>query len=598
MKQKSNCKYISKNFCTLSTCENYNGYCVGEKDCLSFIKMPNRTIIVQNPHNSKNEEYIGGNKRNISKTVAFNQVNNNLDSKSDNDFLENEDEDSDFQLFDISTTSITPNIKSLCIDWTDKTLQIPKYQRKFVWTIKQSSLFIESLMLDLPIPTLMFFIDENENNIIIDGQQRMKSLLYFLGTITKEEAPVKEQKYINFKLQGLQENSPWYNKKFSDFSETDQKKLRNKKLDVTLIKLKNPKDLTSIFYIFERLNKGGTILNAQEIRNCIYSGSFNDFLLELNKYENWRKIFTSDEDICRQKDVELILRFFALYDNLENYKKPMKDFLSKYMEEPSIRYMKKSELDEKEQLFKRTVDAIIMCLGEKPFHIKNGLNSSVCDAVMLAFANNISNIPENVDTNYEKLKQNKDFYSYVSKSSNDVNSVVQRISIAESFLFPNLGEIRSIKLYDLPVSAGTGNWMEDDNIPYELYQTNNLNADFAVKVSGDSMEPKICNNDILLIKKQSEVLPSDIGIFVYYNKVYCKKFVKAKAIYLMSLNQQYKPIRIENKDEFIVNGKVIDIIHIENRVSSNKKCVQCGEPVWNDSDYCWEHYKYHNSESK
>ena len=140
--------------------------------------------------------------------------------------------------------------------------------------------------------------------------------------------------------------------------------------------------------------------------------------------------------------------------------------------------------------------------------------------------------------------------------------------------------------------------MEDDNIPYELYQTNNLNADFAVKVSGDSMEPKICNNDILLIKKQSEVLPSDIGIFVYYNKVYCKKFVKAKAIYLMSLNQQYKPIRIENKDEFIVNGKVIDIIHIENRVSSNKKCVQCGEPVWNDSDYCWEHYKYHNSESK
>lgn len=600
MKQKSSCKYISKNFCTLSTCEHYNGYCIGEQDCSSFAKIPNKTIIVQNPHNSRNKEYIGGNKNSISKAVILKQDQNNLNSKSknDNDFLENEDEDSDFQLFDISTTSITPNIKSLCIDWTDKTLQIPKYQRKFVWTIKQSSLFIESLMLDLPIPTLMFFIDENENNIIIDGQQRMKSLLYFLGTITKDEAPVKEHKYINFKLQGLQENSPWFNKKYSDFSETDQKKLKNKKLDVTLIKLKNPKDLTSIFYIFERLNKGGTILNAQEIRNCIYSGSFNDFLLELNKYDNWRKIFTSDEDICRQKDVELILRFFALYDNLKNYKKPMKDFLSKYMEDPSIRYMEKSKLGEKEQLFKRTVDAIIMCLGEKPFHIKNGLNSSVCDAVMLAFANNINSIPENIDSNYEKLKQNKDFYSYVSKSSNDVNSVIQRISIAESFLFPNLGEIRSIKLYKLPVSAGTGNWMDDNDIPFELYQTNNLNADFAVKVSGDSMEPRICNNDILLIKRQSNVLPSDIGIFVYYNKVYCKKFVKAKATYLMSLNQQYKPIKIENKDEFLVNGKVIDIIHIEDKIESNKKCVQCGELVWNDSDYCWEHYKYHNAESR
>lgn len=598
MKQKSNCKYISKNFCTLAVCEYYNNYCVGEQDCSSFIKSPNRTIIIQNPHNSKNEEYL--NKNHIVKPIftESNKEKFDLDPKINNDFADNEDEDSDFRLFEISTLPLTPNIKSLCIDWEDKTLQIPKYQRRFVWTLKQSSLFIESLMLDLPIPTLMFFVDENENNIIIDGQQRMKSLLYFLGTITKEEAPIKEQKFINFRLQGLPENSPWFNKRFSDFTEKDQKKLKNKKLDVTLIRLKNPKDLTSIFYIFERLNKGGTILNAQEIRNCIYSGSFNDFLLELNKYDNWRKIFTSDEDICRQKDVELILRFFALYDNLQNYKKPMKDFLSKYMEEPSIRYMSKSELNIKEQMFKRTVDAIILYLGEKPFHIKNGLNSSVCDAVMLAFANNIDNIPENIDSNYEKLKHNKDFYSYVSKSSNDVNSVIQRISIAETFLFPNLGEIRSIKLYKLPVSAEIGNWMDNDIISYELYQTNNLNADFAVQVFGDSMEPRIYDKDILLIKRQSEVLPSDIGIFVYCNRVYCKKFVKAKASYLTSLNQKYKPIKIENIDKFIVNGKVVDIIHIEDDTKSSKKCIQCGEPVWENSDYCWEHYKYHHAESK
>ncbi|MDE6435866.1 MAG: DUF262 domain-containing protein [Lachnospiraceae bacterium] len=600
MKQKINCQYISKNFCTLSSCEYYNQYCVGE-NCPYFIKTQNKTIVIkQNSYNSRNKEYLGENKESVSKTVTISSNKNSLDSehKNFNDFLDNDEEDSDFRLFEISTLPLTPNIKSLCIDWEDKTLQIPKYQRRFVWTLKQSSLFIESLMLDLPIPTLMFFVDENENNIIIDGQQRMKSLLYFLGTISKEEAPVKEQKFINFRLQGLPENSPWFNKKFSEFSEKDQKKLRNKKLDVTLIRLKNPKDLTSIFYIFERLNKGGTILNAQEIRNCIYSGSFNDFLLELNKYDNWRKIFTSDEDICRQKDVELILRFFALYDNLKNYKKPMKDFLSKYMEEPSIRYMTESELEVKENLFKRTVDAIIMCLGEKPFHIKNGLNSSVCDAVMLAFANKLDKIPENIKDNYKKLKQNKSFYSYVSKSSNDVNSVIQRISIAEAFLFPSLGEIRDIKLYELPVSAGMGNWMDDDNIPFELYQTNNLNADFAVKVSGDSMEPRIHDCDILLVKKQSDILPSDIGIFVYCNRVYCKKFVKAKALYLMSLNQQYKPIKIVNKDEFSVNGKVIDVIHTENNIKVSKKCIQCGEPVWNGSDYCWEHYKYHNAESK
>lgn len=507
-----------------------------------------------------------------------------------------EDDEGNSNIFDIDTKPMTPNIKSLCLDWADQTLQIPKYQRRFVWTVKQASLFIESLMLELPIPTLMFYVDENENNLIIDGQQRIKSILYFVGAIKKEEAPIKEHKYLNFKLTGLPSGSPWENKRYTDFSQKDVKKLRDKSLDVTLIRLKNPKDLTSIFYIFERLNKGGTVLNAQEIRNCIYSGSFNDFMLELNKYENWRKIFTSDADICRQRDVEIILRFFALHDNLENYKKPMKEFLSNYMSDTLIRNMDDEKLANKEKLFKSTVDEIIYHLGERPFHIKNGLNSAVCDAVMIAFAKNLNNIPQNIDENYKKLINNKSFESYVSKSQNDVNSVIQRIGIAESVLFPNIGEIKQIKLYDLPVSAGDGNWINDDNIPFTYIESDSVDADFAVKVSGDSMEPRINHGDILLIKKQNSVYPSDIGIFIYKGHAYCKKFIKSKSIFLMSLNKKYKPIKIEDATQFFVNGKVIKIIQNEEKI--NKKCIQCGEPVYNNSLYCWEHFKYHKAESK
>ena len=83
------------------------------------------------------------------------------------------EEESDSYIFHIDTKTKNPNIKSLRLDWVDKTLQIPKYQRRFVWTIKQACLFIESLMLDLPIPTLMFLVDEHGNNLIIDGQQRI-----------------------------------------------------------------------------------------------------------------------------------------------------------------------------------------------------------------------------------------------------------------------------------------------------------------------------------------------------------------------------------------------------------------------------------------
>lgn len=102
-------------------------------------------------------------------------------------------------------------------------------------------------------------------------------------------------------------------------------------LDINLITLSNTDDLSSIYYIFERLNTGGTPLKPQEIRNCICAGKFNEFLLQLNNYSTWRKFFNESNAIDHLQDVELILRFFALYDKVELYKSPMKDYLTDYM---------------------------------------------------------------------------------------------------------------------------------------------------------------------------------------------------------------------------------------------------------------------------
>lgn len=476
----------------------------------------------------------------------------------DEDFFvaEDEIEESDSYLFDIHTEAKTPNIKSLKCDWEDHTLLIPKYQRNFVWSIKQASLFIESLMLDLPIPTLMFLVDSENNNLIIDGQQRIKSILYFIGAIKSEEVNDREQKFIKFKLQGLPNGSPWQGKSFSDFNTTDYKKLLDKSLQITYITLKNPDDSRAIFYIFERLNKNGTMLTAQEIRNCIYSGPFNDFLLELNKYNNWRKIFTSDADISRQRDVELILRVFALYDNLKNYKKPMKDFLSSYMSLPNIRYMSADQMNERKNVFKDTVDAIVKYLGEKPFHIKNGLNSAVLDSIMIAFANNINNIPENIYEKYHELCNNPEFYSYCDKSVNDVKSVKNRIQMADQFLFNKVTniELKIIKLYDIPASAGF-----EDNVPYTKLYTSNRNADFAIRISGDSMEPDIPDGSIVLVKKQQTINSGQIGIFIYDNEIRCKKYYKKKKIIsLISLNKKYTPISISSNRRIDVIGVVLD----------------------------------------
>lgn len=475
------------------------------------------------------------------------------------DIVNEEDEESDSYKFDIITEGKTPNIKSLRLDWEDKTLQIPKYQRKFVWTLKQASLFIESLMLKLPIPTLMFIADET-NNLIIDGQQRIKSILYFIGAIKPEDISDKEQKFINFRLQGLPKDSPWENKSFSDFSPKDKKQFLDTDLNITYITLKNPDDPRAIFYIFERLNKNGTILTPQEIRNCIYSGSFNDFITKLNDYPNWRKFLTNDSDTYRQKDVELILRFFALHDNLDNYKKGMKDFLSEYMSKPNIRNMNNDEINQKKMLFKSTVDTVLLYLGETPFHIKNGLNSAVLDSVMIAFSRNLNHIPNDISKKYKELYKNNEYYSYCSRSVNDVVSVKSRIQMADEYLFGKVYDInlKVIKLYELPASAGVGNFINDENIPYTKIYTAERKADFAIKISGDSMEPDIFNGDILLIKKQDKINSGQIGIFIYDSELLCKKYYKhKKQASLISLNKKYPPTNISSNRRIDTLGLVL-----------------------------------------
>lgn len=475
------------------------------------------------------------------------------------DIIMEEDEECDSYIFDISTEGKTPTIKSLRLDWEDKTIQIPKYQRNFVWTVKQASMFIESLMLGLPIPTLMFIVDET-CNFIIDGQQRIKSILYFIGAIKSEEVSEKEQKFINFKLQGLPDDSPWENKSFIDFSPKDRKKLLDTSLNVTYITLKNHEDPRAIFYIFERLNKNGTILTPQEIRNCIYAGSFNDLLINLNQYSNWRKFLTNDSDTYRQKDVELILRFFALHDNLDNYKKGMKDFLSEYMSNKNIRNMDKNQLKQKELLFKNTVDAIISNLGEQPFHVKNGLNSSVLDSIMIAFSRNLNHITNDIPKKYEELYKNKEYYSYCSKSANDVKSVKSRIQMADDYLFGKVYDInlKIIKLYELPVSAGYGNFLNDENIPFTEIYTSERRADFAIKITGDSMEPEISHGNILLIKKQEKINSGQIGIFIYDSELLCKRYRKnKKQVSLISINKKYNPINISSNRRLDIVGLVL-----------------------------------------
>ncbi|MBD9048931.1 MAG: LexA family transcriptional regulator [Ruminococcus sp.] len=122
---------------------------------------------------------------------------------------------------------------------------------------------------------------------------------------------------------------------------------------------------------------------------------------------------------------------------------------------------------------------------------------------------------------------------------------------------------RIIPLYMTGASAGTGNWLSDD-IPVEWMTIPKTSlteqADFMLKVRGDSMQPKFFDNDVLLIKKSPSILEGEIGIFVLNGDSYVKQMGKGE---LISLNPVYEPIKLAEYDDIRCAGKVIGTVDFE-----------------------------------
>ena len=195
----------------------------------------------------------------------------------------------------------------------------------------------------------------------------------------------------------------------------------------------NPGDNTSIYHIFERLNTGGTFLNPQEVRNCVRHGKLNDLLVELNSNPDWRLVYGKPQPDKRLRDVELILRFLALYYDSGSYSKPMKDFLNKFMD--AHRNPDDGQLEEYTNLFARTAAAVASGLGPKSFHIRAGLNAAVFDSVFVAFARNLEHVPADVRQRYDTLLQNSSYTDAVGSRTTDDEVVRERLELAARFLF-------------------------------------------------------------------------------------------------------------------------------------------------------------------
>ncbi len=329
------------------------------------------------------------------------------------------DSNSDTASYKINTYGADFTLEILSKKLNDGEIVVPQFQRRYVWNNKKASKLIESFLLGLPVPQIFVYRDEDSQDLlVVDGQQRLKSINYFFQGVYADNTP--------FRLQGVK--SQWEGKLYTELSQQDQRKLNNSILRATIFEQTDPQDKTSVFQIFERLNTGGMALNQQEIRNCVIHGEINNFLESLNQYPKWRELLRKDLPDPRMRDIEMILRFFALYEHWETYTKPMKDFMSNYMKQRKD--ITSSQRQDFKLLFESIIDKLHSEIGTGAFRLKSAINVAMFDSIMVSLASvGIDNVKD-LKSSFSKLKGNEAYLKYISDSTTDSENVTGRIKIA------------------------------------------------------------------------------------------------------------------------------------------------------------------------
>ena len=342
--------------------------------------------------------------------------------------------------YNIYTIPADYTLEELYNKWLNRDIAIPKFERRYVWTEAQASRLIESFMMDLPVPAVFLSTDDDGRSIVIDGMQRLLTVFSYFGGSYHESSDLAGQR---FRIVGINESSRLYGKTFFELGEDDRQRLKDAMLRATLVRRSGGgKGCDSSMYeIFERLNTGGTQLEAQEVRNCVYEGGLNDLLGEMNKDENWRSILGSPGPDPRMRDKELILRCMALFHEGDEYTEPMKGFLSGFMakhKSPGEKF-----LEDERRRFRGACGAAHAALGPKPFNNSRGqLRVPLLDSVLAAFAHNSDSgagMPDNMAERLEALRSDKKFAECAGPSSAATSAVRGRLRLAREIMFGDAG---------------------------------------------------------------------------------------------------------------------------------------------------------------
>lgn len=240
-----------------------------------------------------------------------------------------------FDSYDIAVRQLVDMLSEKMIDIA------PEYQRHFKWNAERQSQLVESLLLGIPIPSLFMATNKNSSWEVIDGLQRLTTIINFIGT--EEQITAINSKSKKLRLAGLEKLSTINGLTFDELPKAIQIMFLTRPIRVTV--LNDRSDFGVRYDLFERLNTGGITLNPQEIRNCLFIGEFNNFLKECSQNRNFRAVLKLPADIERSGSLEeLALKFFAYYEQQEKFVHSVEGFLNDYMKEKTSSFKNSKQL--------------------------------------------------------------------------------------------------------------------------------------------------------------------------------------------------------------------------------------------------------------
>jgi hypothetical protein len=335
---------------------------------------------------------------------------------------------------DIDIRESPHSIYELMRKYNDGRLIVPKdFQRStLVWTLEQKSKFIESVILNFPLPP--FYVSETREGKynIVDGLQRTTALHQF----TSDE----------FRLNGLEALQVLNSKNFSDLKKMSgayQTKIEDKKIMLYVLRPSVP--MAVVYDLFNRINTGGTKLERQEVRNCIFIGKATELLKELSETNYFKQAIDNGISPDRMKDREAVLRYiaFKLFNYKEDYKGDMSAFLEKTMR--AINKMTDEEVSNLKTDFKRVMQLTYDFFNSRNFRVpligkttRGRINIAVLESVGYFFSKQsdefLQKNKEKIVANFEYLLSDNIYLNAVQKNTNSKTRVEDRFNIAQAIL--------------------------------------------------------------------------------------------------------------------------------------------------------------------